>query len=126
MQRIFQITAWLLALAIIFLSLVPPSIRPVTDLPHDLEHFAIFLLTSFAFGMGYPRRYLFQLIALATFAGLVEIAQYLVPGRHARLSDFIVDAVAVCAGIGAAWVSVRTKPSLALVRLSKRLFWKEN
>ena len=126
MQRLFQITAWLLALAIIFLSLVPPSLRPVTDLPHDLEHGAVFLLTGFAFGMGYPHRYWFQSIALATFAGLIELAQFLVSGRHARLSDFIVDAVAVCAGIGAAWISVRTKPSPALVRLSKRLFWKEN
>lgn len=119
MQKLFQITAWLLALTIIFLSLVPPSLRPVTDLPHDLEHAAIFLLTGFAFGMGYPRRYLFQSIALATFTGLIEIAQFLVPGRHSRLIDFIVDAGTVCAGIGAAWLSVRTKPLLALMRSPK-------
>lgn len=126
MQRFFQITAWFLTLAIIFLSLVPPSVRPVTDLPHDLEHFGIFLLTGLAFGVGYPRRYLFQSIALAIFAGLIELAQFLVPERHSRLNDFIVDAVAVGAGIGAAWISARKNLWATLVQSSKRLFWWNN
>jgi VanZ family protein len=104
MRRLFQIVAWLLLIAISLLSLVPPWLRPVTDAPHNIEHFGIFLLTSFAFGIGYPRRYLFQSIALIGFAGLIEIAQYWAPGRHARLSDFIVDALAVCVGIALAWL----------------------
>jgi VanZ family protein len=36
---------------------------------------------------------------LVIFAGTVEIAQLFVPGRHARLSDFIVDALAISAGL---------------------------
>jgi VanZ family protein len=43
------------------------------------------------------------------FAGFVEIAQLFVPGRHARLSDFIVDALAMC--VGALAVMLRLKPS---------------
>jgi VanZ family protein len=31
--------------------------------------------------------------------GALELLQLLVPGRHARLEDFIVDAIAACAGI---------------------------
>jgi VanZ family protein len=33
------------------------------------------------------------------FTGAIEAAQLLVPGRHARLIDFIVDVVAVCVGV---------------------------
>jgi VanZ family protein len=104
MRRLTQIAAWLLLIAISWLSLCPPSLRPVTPAPHNIEHIAIFLLMGFAFRIGYPRQYLFQSIALIGFAGLIEIAQLWVPGRHARLSDFIVDASAVCAGIGLAWL----------------------
>jgi len=104
-QRFFQITAWLLILAIAFLSLVSPLLRPVTGLPHSLEHLAIFVLTGFAFGKGYPSRHQLQFASLVLFAGLIEIAQSWAPGRHARLSDFIVDASAACAGIGLAWIT---------------------
>jgi VanZ family protein len=30
--------------------------------------------------------------------GLLELLQHWIPGRHARLSDFVVDALAACAG----------------------------
>ena len=34
--------------------------------------------------------------------GLIEILQFLAPGRHARLEDFIVDALAACVGLAIA------------------------
>ncbi len=43
-------------------------------------------------------------MALVLFAGAIELAQTFVPGRHARLSDFIVDAVTV--GVAAAAASI--------------------
>ena len=36
------------------------------------------------------------MVGLVIFAGAIEIAQVLIPGRHARLSDFLVDAVSMC------------------------------
>jgi VanZ family protein len=102
MLKVVRISAWLLAAAIVVLSLVPPSLRPETDLPHDLEHFAIFAATGLAFGLGYGRRYLAVAVALVIFTGAIEIAQIVVPDRHARLGDFIVDALAVCIGLAAA------------------------
>jgi VanZ family protein len=33
------------------------------------------------------------------FSGSVEIMQLFVPGRHARLSDFAIDATAACVGL---------------------------
>jgi VanZ family protein len=94
-----RITAWLLATAILALSLVPPSLRPETEVPHDLEHFAIFAATGLAFGLGYSRRFSVVAVAVVVFTGAIEIAQIAVPGRHARLSDFVVDALAVCVGL---------------------------
>ena len=99
MQKLFQVVAWLFALAIIVLSLGPPSIRPVTAAGHSLEHLLIFLATGMAFGLGYPRRCWLMAIALLAFAATIEIAQTLVPGRHARLSDFLIDGTASCLGV---------------------------
>jgi VanZ family protein len=50
----------------------------------------------FAFGLGYKRRHDLLAILLVVFSGAIEIAQLFVPGRHARLGDFIIDAVAAC------------------------------
>ena len=61
-------------------------------LPRLVEHFSIFFATGLAFGVGYPQRRLFQFVALLAFAAAIELAQLLVPGRHARLSDFLIDA----------------------------------
>lgn len=89
MLKAVRMSAWLLTVAIVILSLVPPELRPRVGGFHVLEHFAIFSATGFAFGLGYRPRY-FTAIGLVFFAGAVEVAQLLVPGRHARISDFIV------------------------------------
>ena len=97
-----RIAAWLLAACVIVLSLVPPELRPQTNAPQDLEHFAIFAATGFAFGLGFGPRYSVTIV-LVIFAGTIKVAQLFVPGRHARVSDFIVDAFASCIGLLAAY-----------------------
>ncbi|MGC1777870.1 MAG: VanZ family protein [Xanthobacteraceae bacterium] len=75
----------------------------MTDVPHNVEHFTIFFVTGVAFNLGYNKaRQLLLAIALVIFAGVIELAQLLSPGRHARLSDFVVDAFALCLGVGLA------------------------
>ncbi len=106
MLKASQISAWFLATAIVVLSLVPPDFRPVTGVPHALEHFVIFAATGLAFGLAYGPRYLIP-IALVIFAGAIEVAQLFVPGRHARLSDFIVDALAACIGVLVSYLVAR-------------------
>jgi VanZ family protein len=69
------------------------------DVSNNLQHLAIFLATGFAFGVGYPDRPFLSAIGLVIFCGAIEITQTLVPGRHARLCDFIVDAAAACIGL---------------------------
>jgi len=99
MLRAIRFVAWCLAVAIIVLSVVPPGLRPQTGAPNVLEHFLIYALTGLAFGLGYDRRRNLLAVLLIVFAGSVEILQMFAAGRHARLSDFIVDALALCIGL---------------------------
>jgi VanZ family protein len=99
-----RFTGWFLASVITLLSLVPPVLRPETGVPHEVEHFTIFFATGLAFGFGYPRRPLAVAILLIVFAGIIELAQLFVPGRHARLTDFVVDALALCGGAAISFV----------------------
>ena len=98
LRKIARIAAWSLATAIVVLSIVPPSVRPETDLPHDVEHFAIFWATGLALAVGYTLRPLLAAV-LVIFSGVVEMIQLLVPGRHARVGDFMVDALASIVGL---------------------------
>lgn len=81
-----------LLIAICVISLVPAGYRPETSASHDLEHFGVFALFGAALVLGYrPRIWVCVALALL-FAGLVELAQIGIPSRHARLSDFLIDA----------------------------------
>jgi VanZ family protein len=101
MLKAARIMAWLLAVAILFLSLVPPWMRPETGVPHDFEHFGIFAATGFVFGLSYARRH-GVVLGLVIFTGAIQTVKLYVPGRHARLSDFLVDVLALLLGIAAA------------------------
>jgi hypothetical protein len=46
--QLARFAAWILAAAIIVLTLVPPTMRPVTVLRHDIEHAAIFAAAGVA------------------------------------------------------------------------------
>jgi VanZ family protein len=105
-QIISKASAWTLLITIVILSLVPAQYRPTVGLPRLVEHFSIFFVTGLVFGVGYPQRRLFQFVALPAFTAAIELAQLLVPGRHARLSDFLIDACAVTVGL---WIGSRRR-----------------
>jgi VanZ family protein len=96
---IVRVSAWALLLAIVFFSLSPPSIRPVTGIPHDLEHVAMFALTAFAFSSGYAGRWRYFLLLLVGLSAAIELAQLLIPGRHARVTDFAINVFGIAAGL---------------------------
>jgi VanZ family protein len=106
--RTTRIVAWLLAVIVVVLSVVPPALRPESGAPHNLEHFAAFFATGLAFGFGYDRRPVAVTFGLVLFSGMIEIMQLFVSSRHSRLSDFIVDAFAACVGVALAAFAVRT------------------
>jgi VanZ family protein len=97
MRFVFQITAWVLLIAIVVVSL--------TILPHSVEHVTMFLATGLSFSVAFPRRRQLQIFLLPVFAGVIELAQLFVPGRHARLSDFVIDSIAASLGVGVGFVT---------------------
>jgi VanZ family protein len=113
MTTIFRIFAWLLAAAVAFATLGPPSYRPHSDLGQNGEHALAFVLVGLAFGLAYTQRRLLTAAIVVAGTGLIEILQFWAPGRHARLSDFIVDALAASAGFavaaGVGWVVGRSR-----------------
>ena len=85
-----------------FLTLAPRTFRPQTGVEHHLEHVLAFALLGLTFGLGYPgRRLLLALVGVA-MAALLEVLQAWAPGRHANLSDFMMNAIGVGAGLAAA------------------------
>ncbi len=118
MTTILRLLAWLLAAAVTFATLGPPSVRPHSDLGQDGEHALAFALLGLAFGLAYKRNRPLTSAASVVMIGLLEILQLWVPGRHARFEDFVVDALAACAGLTVAagfdWVMQRTRRANAV------------
>jgi VanZ family protein len=98
-RRIAQATSWILLFSIAALSVVPADLRPVTILPNDAEHAAIYFLAGCAFGLVYADRFVTTLVSLSAFTLVMEVIQIWIPGRHARVSDFVVDAFAIAVGL---------------------------
>src|SRR5664279_49182 len=113
MTIILRMFAWLLAAAVTFATLGPPRFRPHSDLSQNGEHALAFILVGLAFGLAYPRHRLLNAVIAVVMIGILEILQLWMPGRHARLADFVVDAAAACAGLavaaGADWIIKRSR-----------------
>jgi len=99
MTIILRLFAWGLAAAIAYATLGPATQRPHSNLGQNGEHAFAFVLLGLAFGLAYARAPGRTAILVIVYTGLVEMLQFLAPGRHARLSDFVVDALAACAGL---------------------------
>ncbi|MEO6840307.1 MAG: VanZ family protein [Bradyrhizobium sp.] len=99
MTIILRIIAWLLAAAVTFATLGPPSYRPHSNLGQDGEHALAFILIGIAFGVAYTGNRLRTAVIAVIMIGVIEILQFWAPGRHARLEDFVVDALTACLGL---------------------------
>jgi VanZ family protein len=108
-----RLLAWSLAAAVAFATLGPPNYRPHTEFGQNAEHALAFVLVGAAFGLAYTRNRLLTALIGVAMAGLVELLQFWAPGRHARLMDFLVDALASCVGLAAAaaldWAITRSR-----------------
>jgi VanZ family protein len=105
-RRASQVTAWLLAVAIVAMSLVPPTYRPVSEASQEVEHLLAFLTMGAAFGLGYSEKSSVLAAGLLVFCSAIELVQYWVPGRHARLSDFVMDTAGAWIGLAIARLTI--------------------
>jgi VanZ family protein len=88
-------------LAIIALSLVPGVYRPHTGLPGKVEHFIAYCSTGAVFALGFwsiGSRIVIAL-SLTLLAGLMEILQMWVPGRHPAIADAVASSMGGLLGI---------------------------
>lgn len=99
MRIILQLGAGLLVAAVAFATLGPPRYRPMTHLGQAGEHALAFVLVGIAVGIAFPRRPWLTAVIAVILTGVVELLQFFAPGRHARWGDFIVDSLALCAGL---------------------------
>jgi len=102
MTILLRLIAWLLAAAVTFATLGPPRYRPHAHLGQDGDHALAFVLIGLAFGFAYRQHRVLTAAIAVVLIGALELAQLWAPGRHARLEDFIVDALTACAGFVAA------------------------
>ncbi len=107
----FRMMSWGLAIAILALSFVPPDLRPETGAPRFVEHFFIYVAAGTAFGIGYSCKQGVLAMLFLIFAGSIEAAQLFVPGRHARLSDLLVNVLARYIGLLAVSLVARIRAS---------------
>jgi VanZ family protein len=116
---LFRLFAWLMAIAVTFATLGPPHLRPHSDLGQDGEHVLAFVLIGLAFGLAYTQNRLLISLTAVLMIGVLEILQLWAPGRHARIEDFVVDALAACFGFavtaGLDWAIQRSRQSSASV-----------
>jgi VanZ family protein len=111
MIGIARIAAWAALASVVALTFVPPALRPVSYLPHAWEHFAAFSALGAVFAFGYPRQRLAVILAAVPVTAVLEVVQLFAPGRHARLSDFVVNTLGACIGLAmVGWMAPQEKP----------------
>jgi len=100
MEQIFRLAAWAAVALLTVLSLVPGQVRPHVFASGHLEHFIAYFLTSSAFVLAYRGWTKAVLIAfcLSSYAGILELLQLWIPGRHSQLSDFLISSTGACTG----------------------------
>jgi VanZ like family len=104
-DRVVKLAALAGVVAIGVVSLVPGELRPHVLASGRIEHLAAYAGVGFLFGLAYYgcfRRLLLLAASLAAYAGLLEIAQNFVPGRHPGLGDFLVSSAGAWTGIAVA------------------------
>jgi VanZ family protein len=97
--KLAQIAVLTAVFAIVALTVVPAEERVVTGLGQSAEHFLCFAIVGLAVPFSFPASIKRLLWAAVLFASVIELLQIPLPTRHARLSDFLIDALAGCIGI---------------------------
>ena len=108
----FAICIAVLAMA----ALLPADIVIRSELPAKLEHFVAYSGTAVICGFAYSQKphLIGRYLLLVLWAGGLEVAQALSPGRHAAVSDFAVSTLGVVCGAAAYWIVKRAVSGLSV------------
>ncbi|MCS0494171.1 VanZ family protein [Ancylobacter sp. MQZ15Z-1] len=88
-----------LALGIAAATVVPIWLRPHLSSSADVERALAFALLGVSMGWLFPRRWLLPLAIGLGYAIALELAQELIPTRHAQVHDAAIKAAAFVVGM---------------------------
>jgi VanZ family protein len=93
--------SWLGLLGITILSLVPLKLRPHIFAVSQFEHVGAYFITGVALALAFRTRTALVAIciSLSLLAAALEVAQLWIPGRNARLIDWVASSSGAWAGI---------------------------
>lgn len=95
--------AWILLIAIIFVTISPIGLRPHTLTTVNFDRGAAFAVVAMLFVLAYPGRWKRIGLFLITGAALFEIMQIVSPTRHAHLEDALMKSLGVVLGTSAGY-----------------------
>jgi VanZ family protein len=88
--------AWLCVIGLAVASWTPGQEMVRTGFNTRLEHLAAYLIAGIAVILAYPRRPTWTIAAiLCAYAGVLELGQLFIPGRHAALLDWLASSSGV-------------------------------
>lgn len=111
LQTGLRIAAWLLLAGLIFVTLSPINLRPISPLPTQLERAIALAVVGAAFALAYPRRLLLVAVIVLVATVLLEVLQLVSPSRHGRVIDVAVKLVGASVGIAGGWLLNRRRAS---------------
>ena len=98
-NNLLRFIAWACVIGLAVASWTPGQEMVRTGFNTRLEHVAAYLIAGIAVIIAYPRKPSWAIAAiLSTYAGVLELGQMYIPGRHAAWLDWIASSSgALCA-----------------------------
>lgn len=90
MHTWLRVIAWLLLAGLIFVTLSPINLRPISPLPTQFERAIALAIVGCAFALAYPKRLPVVVVLVLGSTVLLELLQVLSPSRHGRVIDVAV------------------------------------
>jgi VanZ family protein len=97
----------LLLAGLIFVTLSPINLRPISPLPTQLERAIALAVVGFAFALAYPRHLWVVALLVLGSTVLLEFLQLVQPSRHGRVIDVMVKLVGGGFGLAAGTILTR-------------------
>jgi VanZ family protein len=106
MSALLRLAAWLSALGLVVASWTPADYMIRTFARGSFEHVGAYFITTLLFLFAYRRWSPFTTgLALGIYAGILEVGQLYVPGRHSQIEDFAASCIGVTLAIlPALWI----------------------
>jgi hypothetical protein len=112
MRHLFRVLTWAGIVALALLSWTPGDYMIRTGADGHMEHVGAYVLASANAALGYGRGRGYVLIGAAycLYAGLLELGQIVIPGRHAGFDDFAASSIGALLGVSLIWFWATYRP----------------